>query len=107
MPGVRVPLRPWVSAGTLKLARGVRMINASEVKTLKDRQRQIRTLAAAMLAVAASGVVTPLAAQQRRGPTATTPRFVVVNFRSADKAAGVAAASALRERLQKDNDIRK
>lgn len=83
------------------------MINASEVMTLKDRQRQIRTLAAAMLAVAASGVVTPLAAQQRRGPTATTPRFVVVNFRSADKTAGVAAASALRERLQKDNDIRK
>ena len=62
-----------------------------------------------MLAALAVGGA-PSAAQaqvvQRGAPQPNTPRLVVVNFRSADKEAGLAASNAVRDRLMREYTAR-
>jgi tetratricopeptide (TPR) repeat protein len=84
------------------------MFNVSEVTTLMVRLRQARTLAIVAAATLAGGAFATADAQQRGQPTPTTPRLVVVNFRSvgADKGAGVAAADAARDRLMREFSAR-
>ena len=71
------------------------------------RHRQARAVAV-MVAGMALGAATAADAQtaQRGAPQPNTDRIVVVNFRGPDKAAGVKAADAVRERLMREFNAR-
>jgi hypothetical protein len=83
-----------------------RMFNVSEVTTLKARHRQAGTIATMMAALLVGGALSPAQAQQRGQATPTTPRLVVVTFRGPDRAAAVAAADAIRDRLMREYSMR-
>jgi tetratricopeptide (TPR) repeat protein len=73
------------------------------------RHRLARSVATMVAAVAVGGVVSTAEAQgvtQRGVPQPTTPRLVVVNFRSPDKEAGLSAANAVRDRLMREYSAR-
>jgi tetratricopeptide (TPR) repeat protein len=82
------------------------MFNDSEVTTLKARHRQAGTIATMMAALLVGGALSPAQAQQRGQATPTTPRLVVVTFRGPDRAAAVAAADAIRDRLMREYSMR-
>jgi tetratricopeptide (TPR) repeat protein len=85
------------------------MFNVSEVTTLMVRHRPARSIATLVGALVVSGAFSSsVEAQttQRGQPRPGGARIVVVNFRSADKAAGVAAADAVRDRLMREYNAR-
>ncbi|HEY0971345.1 MAG TPA: tetratricopeptide repeat protein [Gemmatimonadales bacterium] len=72
------------------------------------RHRQARSIATLVGALTVAGAFATADAQttQRGQPRPDSPRIVVVNFRSADDAAGVAAADAVRDRLMRGFNAR-
>jgi tetratricopeptide (TPR) repeat protein len=72
------------------------------------RHRQARWIATLVAGVAVGGALSTADAQttQRGQARADTPRLIVVNFRAADKANGVAAANAVRDRLMREYSLR-
>lgn len=72
------------------------------------RHRQARSIATLVGALTVAGALSTAEAQtaQRGQPKPDSPRIVVVNFRSADHAAGVAAADAVRDRLMREFNAR-
>ena len=72
------------------------------------RLRQARTLATMVAVMAVGGALSTAGAQQRGQATPTTPRLVVVNFRTvgAPQDFGVAAADAVRDRLMREFSAR-
>ena len=92
--------------------RGVRKgrtIHASEVRKVKVRQRYARAFGALMVALAASGALADLAAQQQaplqRGQT-PGPRFLVPILKSGEAGLGRQAGEAIRERMGDDFMLR-
>lgn len=73
------------------------------------RHRQARWIATLVAGVAVGGALSTVAdaqTTQRGQARADTPRLIVVNFRAADKANGVAAANAVRDRLMREYSLR-
>ena len=68
--------------------------------------RSIATLVGALLVSGAFSSSVEAQTTQRGQPKPGGPRMVVVNFRSPDKAAGVAAADAVRDRLMREFNAR-
>jgi tetratricopeptide (TPR) repeat protein len=85
------------------------MFNVSEATTLMARHRQVCSVATMVAALAVGGALSTAQGQapaQRGVPAPNTPRLVVVNFRSADKESGLAAANAVRDRLMREYSAR-
>ncbi len=72
------------------------------------RHRQARSIATLVGALTVAAAFSTAEAQttQRGQPRPESPRIVVVNFRSADDAAGVTAADAVRDRLMREFNAR-
>src|SRR5256885_15017055 len=66
-----------------------------------------RRAAVAVALIAGLGAPGVLSAQRPLGPTPDTPRLLVMVFTSNDKAMGVAAADAIRQRVQLNTDVRR
>jgi len=61
----------------------------------------------AVALIAGLGAPAAMSAQRPLGPTPDTPRLLVMIFTSNDKAMGVGAADAIRNRVQLNTDVRR